>query len=304
MTSSLPDPAARAYYDRVNATGRVSIYELMDRSGVSYKTVLSHIRKHKLRGKRVNIGGKPTWTFTERETERYVKMAPRLIDEGVRAGGAFSPEIPAGFLTIEQVAHRRDCTHWFVRDAISGGTLAAVRGKHGKLFVRVEDAIAFEGPKTARGTRLKTIAGLIYFVFDHLNLTDDDIAKIGGVTVRTARGWRISPTPNWVSAGKILAFAGERVNLSLSAELKELSRLHRREYMRDYMAARRKAGAESDRKATDDLYRAAHREERRAAEAERYAKHRRSILARRRDKRREKKKRDLTAGEDQGRNER
>lgn len=229
MTSERPDAAARAYYNRVNDTGRVSIYELMDRSGVSYKTVLNHIRKRKLRGKRMDIGGKTTWTFTEREVLRYVEIASRLIAEGIRTGGAHSPETPAGFLTLEQVARRRDCTHWFVRDAISAGILPAVRGKHGKLFIQLEDAIAFEGPKTSRGTRLKSIAGLVYFVFDRLGLTDEEMGAIAGITARTAHAWRDRPTANRTSAGRILAFAREKTNLSLSAELKDSgtpARLH------------------------------------------------------------------------------
>lgn len=73
--------------------------------------------------------------------------------------------------------------------------------------------------------------------------------------------------------------------------------------MREYMARRRKTGAAGDRKVADNLYRTTHREERRMAETERYSKHRRSILARPRDRRQEQKEREFEAEKDQERDD-
>ena len=98
------DAAARAYYDAVKATGRVSIYELVDRAGVDRKTVIRHMAKGYLRGERMVIGGKDTWTFSEPETLRYCDVAPMLVEQGRHTGGSSPPETPTGYMTIEELA--------------------------------------------------------------------------------------------------------------------------------------------------------------------------------------------------------
>jgi DNA-binding CsgD family transcriptional regulator len=131
-----------ADHDRIIAPGLISIYELMDRAGVSYKTVLKHIRDGLLTGEQ--IGGRRQWAFTAAEVQHYCLAAPRLIARGMAARGPKRRiRTPAGYLSLGSVAKRCGCSHWFVRDQIKEGKLKATPGKNGKLFVAKEDAAPF-----------------------------------------------------------------------------------------------------------------------------------------------------------------
>lgn len=234
--------AARAYHKAVVLSGRVSIYELIDRAGVSYKTVLKHMQAGKLRGEKRLIGGKEVWTFSETATKRYAKMATALVDAARRSGGGRPVEAPPGYLSLDDVAARRGCSHWFVRDAIYAGRLAAIAGKHGKKLVREEDAASFIGPLVGGRERLSTITALVFYAFDRLGLTDADIAFMAGVTPATVRRWRINPSPLRKNAGRLLAAIRKRqIKVSITGDLVDLAKQHRADYMRQYMRQRRRS---------------------------------------------------------------
>lgn len=237
------DAAARAYYDAVKATGRVSIYELVDRAGVDRKTVIRHMAKGYLRGERMVIGGKDTWTFSEPETLRYCDVAPMLVEQGRHTGGSSPPETPTGYMTIEELAARRGCSHWFVRDGIRDGKVATMEGKHGKLFIAMSDAIAFRGPQRHGRTRLTTVQSVVFHIFDEIGLPDSEVAAIAAVSAATVARWRSGKRlPSLSNAGQLLAWLRARHarTISLSPDLRDLAKMHRTKYMRMYMRRRRR----------------------------------------------------------------
>lgn len=281
------DAAARAFYDRLNARKRVSLAELIDRAGVAYKTALKHIAEGHLKARRETIGGKVAWTFSETEAKRYQRIAPALVEAGLRNRGASTPDTPEGHTTIEELAARRGCSHWFIRDEIKAGRLPATRGKHGKVYIADADARAFEGPRTAKGLRISTPAALVNFLLDRIGMKPEEIGTIAGVKAPTVGRWAAGKTnPNDVQLGEMIAVARVKESLSLAPGLLDTAKAHRSAYMREYMAQRRKRPevkqAEIERMSE---YRAENRESRRAAETERYSAKRDEINAKRRGRR-------------------
>lgn len=281
------DAAARAFFDRLKARKRVSLAELIDRTGVAYKTALKHVVEGHLKARRETIGGKVTWTFSETEAKRYQRIAPALVEAGLRNRGAPTPDTPEGHTTIEELAARRGCSHWFIRDEIKAGRLPATRGKHGKVYIADAEARAFEGPRTAKGLRINTPAALVSFLLDRAGVTPAEIGTIAGAKAPTVERWAAGETPpKAAQLGAMIAVARVKERLSLAPGLIDAAKTHRAAYMREYMAQRRKRPdvkqAENEQMSE---YRAANRESRRAADAERYSTKRDEINAKRRAKR-------------------
>lgn len=281
------DAAARAFYDRLKARKRVSLAELIDRAGVSYKTALKHVAEGHLKARRETIGGKVTWTFSETEAKRYQRIAPALVESGLRTGGASTPDTPEGHTTIEELAARRGCSHGFIREEIKAGRLTAARGKYGKVFIADADARAFKGPRMAKRLRINTPAALVSFLLDRASMTPAEIGTIAGVKAPTVERWAAGKTrPTDAQLGEMIAVARVKDRLSLAPGLIDTAKAHRAAYMRKYMAQRLKRPDVKQAVVKQAAaYREANRESRRSADAERYATKRDEINAKRRAKR-------------------
>ncbi len=132
--------AVQLFKEALAATGKIGMAELCERARTSHKVVHKHRKAGLIKGERRLVFGKLIWLFDPADVDQYLLIVRETIAQsrqrGARAsGGAKLVKVPAGFMSVAQIADATDRSVWFVYDYINVGFLDAERGPKGALFV-------------------------------------------------------------------------------------------------------------------------------------------------------------------------
>jgi hypothetical protein len=271
---ALPDPVTTArmllgeeWLDEVKKTGLVGINEIESSGLVSRKTILKHCKKGLVKGDLMVVAGKKVWLFEPESVRSYLDNVIDIIENSVRKkkNRPVAVEAPDGFLKIADVAKLCNVSHWTVRDAIHDLQIPIENGKHGVKLIaialvpeirstlegksrthyavgkRTVPKIAVEG-RIAGGFFVPDFDLLFALLIAQPSITSDELLAATGAGLQTVVNWKTGKTinPSFQYQPGLIALFRSKFKCTLAPHLVENAKSHRRHYMREYMAKKRR----------------------------------------------------------------
>lgn len=263
--------AANQYHRALAATGKATIRQIESAGQISYKTVAKDIRSGLLAAAVEIVGGKRTWLIDRGAAEAYLKLLPERLDRARREKRNRPRAVAAraGHVTVKALTMMTGRSKWFLYDCIKDGRLeATATGRHGAYEVTREEADRFfslyrdgadsdyarrrftpaakrKRPGPARKHQYAIVISdrrlLVWILLDQPDCSLSLLAAEVGSALATVKKWAEgAAAPTDVQTARIVAFARGRYKIKVSDELAELGAQRRSDYMRQYMASRRR----------------------------------------------------------------